>query len=216
MGQPKKVKPTLLDTSYDWGAFGSADKDNFYFSDQTESNLGNTRAGISQFVTEMLNPAYGNTSFAERQALAQQNNQEYANQLGRQAIMRGSRGNATQNILNSLNANQTALDQRALIDENSRIQNILNALSGIEGNYWNQGNAMGNNILQRYTTNVARQNAANEQNVANYNAWRDNLWQGTGGAIGAAIGAYFGGGAGAAAGMQAGTSAGGMLEGMAS
>lgn len=216
MGQPKKVKPTLLDTSYDWGAFGSADKDNFYFSDQTESNLGTARSGISQYVSEMLNPSYTNQSFANRQALQRLNNQAYAEELGQQAIARGARGNATQNILNSLNANQYLKDQQAMVNENSRIQNILNALSGIEGNYWNQGNAMSNNILQRYTTNVARQNAANEQNVANYNAWRDNLWQGTGGAIGAAIGAYFGGGAGAGIGAQAGSSAGGMLEGMAS
>lgn len=214
MGKPKKVKPTLLDTSYDWGAFGSADKDNFYFNDQTESNLETARSGISQYVSEMLNPSYTNQSFANRQALQRLNNQAYAEELGQQAIARGARGNATQNILNSLNANQYLKDQQALVNENSRIQNILNALSGIEGNYWNQGNAMSNNILQRYTTNVARQNAANEQNVANYNAWRDNLWQGTGGAIGAAIGAYFGGGAGAGIGAQAGSSAGGMLEGL--
>lgn len=216
MGKPKKVEPTLLDTSYDWGAFGTADKDSFYFNDQTESNLGTARGGISQYVSEMLNPSYTNQSFANRQAQQLANNQAYAEELGRQAIQRGYRGNATQNILNSLNANQYMNDQKALINENTRINNILSALSGIESNYWNQGNAMGNNILQRYTTNVARQNAANEQNVSNYNAWRNNLWQGTGGAIGAAIGAYFGGGAGAAAGMQAGTSAGGMLEGMAS
>lgn len=216
MGKPKKIEPTLLDTNYDWGQFGSADKNGFYLNDTAQQNLNSSQQGLYQYVNELIKPSYSNTSFANRQAEIDQNNQEYARQLGQQAIARGYRGNATQNILNSLNANRNTNMQQALIDEEARIRNIISQLSGIESNYWNQGNTMANNIMQRYTTNVERQNQARAQNVANYNAWRDNLFTGTGGAIGTAIGAYFGGGAGAAIGGQAGSQAGSTLSNLSS
>lgn len=212
MGKPKKVEPTLLDTNYNWGQFGSADKNGFYLNDTAQQNLNSSQEGLYQYVNELINPSYYNTSFVNRQAQIDQNNQEYARQLGQQAIARGYRGTATQNILNSLNANRNANMQQALVDEDARVRNIISKLSGIEGNYWNQGNAMANNIMQRYTTNVARQNEANATNVANYNAWRDNLFSGTGGLVGSAIGAYFGGPVGAAIGGQAGSQAGSMVE----
>lgn len=211
MGKPKKVEPTLLDTNYNWGPFGTADKNGFYLNNNAQQNLNSTQQGLYQYANELINPSYSNESFANRQAQIDQSNQEYARQLGQEALARGYRGTATQNILNSLNANRNANMQQALIDEDSRIRNIISQLSGIESNYWNQGNTMANNIMQRYNTNVGRQNEANAKNVSNYNAWRDNLFAGTGGLIGSAIGAYIGGGAGAAVGGQAGSTAGSAL-----
>lgn len=211
MGKPTKVKPTLLDTNYNWGTFGSANQGGFTFNNESQQNLTNAQSGLYQYVNELINPSYYNTSFVNRQDEIDRNNQEYAKQLGQEAIARGYRGTATQNILNSINANRNTNMQQALVDEDSRVRNIISKLAGIESNYWGQGNAMANNIMQRYTTNVGRRNEANATNVANYNAWRDNLFSGTGGLIGAAIGAYFGGPAGAAIGGQAGSSAGSMV-----
>lgn len=211
MGKPKKVEPTLLDTSYNWGQFGNSAQGGFTFNNETQQSINNAQNGLYQYVNELINPSYYNTSFANRQAQIDQNNQEYARQLGQEVLSRGYRGTATQNILNSLNANRNSNMQQALVDEDARVRNIISKLAGIEGNYWNQGNAMANNIMQRYTTNIGRQNDANATNVANYNTWRDNLFAGTGGLIGSVIGAYFGGGAGAALGGQVGSTAGSAL-----
>lgn len=215
MGQPKEVQPVLLNTDYNWGPFGSASQGSYTLSDNAQQSLNNAQSGLNQYVNELITPSYTNRSFAQRQSALDQNNQEYARQLGNQAMARGYRGNATQNILNSLNANRNDTMRQAMIDEDSRIRNILSHLSSTEGNYWNQANTMANNIMQRYVTNVARQNEANATNTANYNAWRDNLFSGTGGAIGAAIGAYFGGGQGAALGAGLGSQAGGMAGNLA-
>lgn len=211
MGKPKKVEPTLLDTNYNWGPFGSASQGSFYLSNDAQQSLDNAQQGLYQYANELINPSYANESFANRQAIMDRNNQEYARQLGQQALARGYRADSTQKILNSLAANRNTNMQQAMVDENSRLNNIISQLSNIESNYWNQGNAMANNIMQRYTTNVGRQNEANATNVANYNAWRDNLFSGTGGLIGSAIGAYFGGPTGAALGGQVGSQAGGMV-----
>lgn len=215
MGKPKEIQPALLSTDYDWGPFGSASQNSYSLSDNAQQSLNATQSGLNQYVNELINPSYANGSFVQRQNILDQNNQEYARQLGNQAIARGYRGNATQNILNSLNANRNDTMRQAMVDEDSRVRNILSRLSTTEGNYWNQANTMANNIMQRYITNVARQNEANAKNVENYNAWRDNLFSGTGGAIGAAIGAYFGGGQGAALGAGLGSQAGGMVGSLA-
>lgn len=211
MGKPKEIQPVLLDTDYSWGPFGSATKDGYSLSDAGQQSLDIAQGGLNQYVNELISPSYSNNSFVNRQNVLNQNNEAYASVLGNQAMARGARGNATQNILNNLRANQQNSARRAMVDENARIRNIISRLSATEGNYWNQANTMADNLMRRYVTNVARQNEANAQNVANYNAWRDNLFAGTGGAIGTAIGAYFGGGAGAAMGNAAGQQAGGMV-----
>lgn len=211
MGKPKKVEPTLLDTNYNWGPFGSSSQNSFGLSENAQQSLDNAQQGLYQYANELINPSYANESFANRQAIMDRNNQEYARQLGQQALARGYRADSTQKILNSLAANRNTNMQQAMVDENSRLNNIISQLSNIESNYWNQGNAMANNIMQRYTTNVGRQNEANAQNVSNYNTWRDNMFSGTGGLIGSAIGAYFGGPMGASLGGQAGSQVGGMV-----
>jgi hypothetical protein len=63
----------------------------------------------------------------------------------------------------------------AMTNEDSRVRNILSALSGVEGNYFNQANTMANNILDRSKTNVGILNAANAANTEAYNQWRNNM-----------------------------------------
>ena len=114
---------------------------------------------------------------------------QYARQLGAQAMARGARGSATQNILNSIAANRNANLQQAMTQEDARVRNILNALSGVEGNYFNMGNTMANNILSRALANQGALNTANIANTNAYNEWVSNLLGGGAKIGGAAIGA---------------------------
>jgi len=175
MGEPKKVEPAKVSESYNWGDFGSADKNGVNLGAISRQNLNTAQTGMSQYLNELINPSYNSESFRARQALLDQSNQQYANQLGANAINRGARGSATQSILNSIMANRNNDMRNAMTQEDSRVRNILSALSGTETNYFNQANTMANNILDRVKTNAGFQNSANATNVANYNKWRNNL-----------------------------------------
>lgn len=192
MGQPSKVEATKVNENYNWGEFGSANQNGVELSPITSQNVKTTQQGISQYLDELINPSYDNASFRARQDLLDQSNDIYARQLGAQAIARGARGSATQNILNSVMANRNNDMRSAMTAEDARIQNILSALSGIEGNYWQQSNAMANNILNRATTNAAAQNTANMTNTNNYNAWKNNLISGAASIAGAMVGGPMG------------------------
>lgn len=188
MGKPKSIKPATVDTTYSWGEFGGANQNGAYFNPTTSSNIQTTQSGISQYLNELINPSYESESFKARQSLLDQSNDQYARQLAAQAIERGARGSATQNILDSIAANRDNQMRQAMTQEDSRIQNILSALSGIEGNYFNQGNVMANNILQRATANQQAQQQANIANANAYNQWRNNLLSGAAGLAGAGVG----------------------------
>ena len=175
MGKPRSISPAQVDTNYNWGEFGSANKSGINFNPTMTSNIQTTQQGIGQYLNELINPSYENESFKARQALIDASNQQYANQLGAQAMARGARGSATQNILNSIAANRNIDLQQAMVNEDARVQNILNALSGIEGNYFNMGNTMANNILSRATANQQAQQQANIANAQAYNQWKNNL-----------------------------------------
>ena len=178
MGKPRSVSPAQVGTDYNWGEFGSANANGVNLSPMATSNIQTTQSGIGQYLNELINPSYSNESFRARQELIDASNRQYANQLGAQAIARGARGSATQNILNSIAANRNMDLRQAMTQEDARVQNILSALSGIEGNYFNQANTMGNNILQRV---LANQNAQQQANIANtnaYNSWKNNLISG--------------------------------------
>lgn len=192
MGKPSKIEAAKVNESYDWGEFGSAGKGGVNLSPTASQNVKTTQQGIAQYLDELLNPSYDNASFKARQELLDQSNNVYAQQLGAQAMSRGARGNATQAILNSVMANRSNDMRNAMTTEDARIQNILSALSGIEGNYFNQTNAMANNILQRATTNAAAQNSANITNANNYNAWKNNLISGAASIAGAMVGGPMG------------------------
>lgn len=199
MGKPSKVEAAKVNENYDWGEFGSASNGGVRLSPMASQNVQTTQAGINQYLNELINPSYDNESFRARQTLLDQSNDLYAQRLGAQAMARGARGNATQAILNSVMANRANGMRNAMASEDQRIQNILSTLSGIEGNYWQQSNAMANNILQRATTNAAAQNAANVANTNNYNAWKNNLISGAatiaGAIVGGPMGAALAGGA---------------------
>lgn len=199
MGKPSKIEAAKVNENYDWGEFGSAGKGGVVLSPMANRNIQTTQAGINQYLQELINPSYDNASFKARQDLLDQSNDIYAQRLGAEAMSRGARGNATQAILNSVMANRANNMRSAMTAEDARIQNILSALSGIEGNYWQQSNAMANNILQRATTNAAAQNAANVANTNNYNAWKNNLIGGAatiaGALVGGPMGAALAGGA---------------------
>ena len=81
-----------------------------------------------------------------------------------------------------------------MTQEDARVRNILSSLSGIEGNYFNMGNTMANNILQRATANQQAQQQANIANANAYNQWKNNLISGAAALGGAALGAGLGGG----------------------
>ena len=197
MGQPSDITPATVNTNYSWGEFGSADRNRVNLSPMASSTVRDTQGGINQYVNELINPSYDNESFRARQAILDANNRQFANQLGAQAIARGARGSATQNILNSIMANRNTDMRGAMTSEDQRVQNILSALSGIEGNYFNQGNTMAGNILDRARINVATENAANTANTNAYNAWRNNLISGVasvaGGVMGGPMGAALAG-----------------------
>lgn len=193
MGKPNKIKAAQVGTDYNWGEFGSANAGGVNLSPMATSNVQTTQSGIGQYLNELINPSYDNESFRARQELLDASNRQYANQLGAQAMARGARGSATQNILNSIAANRNMDMRQAMTAEDARVQNILSALSGIEGNYWQQANGMGNNILQRALGN---QGALQQANIANnnaYNAWKNNLISGAAGLVGSLGGAALGG-----------------------
>lgn len=175
MGQPKALKPKTIQSSYDWGDFGSATESGVNLSPTARANTLTAQSGINQYLNELINPSYNSESFRARQELLDANNRQYANQLGAQALARGARGSATQNILNSVMANRSNQMRGAMTNEDSRVRNILSALSGVEGNYFNQANTMANNILDRSKTNVGILNAANAANTEAYNQWRNNM-----------------------------------------
>lgn len=178
MGKPKSVSPAQVGTNYNWGEFGSANAGGVNLSPMATSNIRTTQSGIGQYLNELINPSYDNESFRARQELIDASNRQYANQLGAQAMARGARGSATQNILNSIAANRNTDLRQAMTQEDARVQNILSALSGIEGNYFNQANTMGNNILQRVLANQGAQQQANIANTNAYNQWKNNLISG--------------------------------------
>ena len=196
MGKPRNVKAAQVGTDYNWGEFGSADKSGVNFNPTMTSNIQTAQSGIGQYLNELINPSYDNESFRARQELLDANNRQYANQLGAQAMERGARGSATQNILNSIAANRNNDLRNAMTQEDARVRNILSSLSGIEGNYFNMGNTMANNILQRATANQQAQQQANIANANAYNQWKNNLISGAASLGGAALGAGLGWGAG--------------------
>jgi hypothetical protein len=189
MGKPKKVQAAQVGTDYNWGEFGSANANGVNLSPMATSNIRTTQSGIGQYLNELINPSYDNESFRARQELIDASNRQYANQLGAQAMARGARGSATQNILNSIAANRNTDLRQAMTQEDARVQNILSALSGIEGNYFNQANTMGNNILQRVLANQGAQQQANIANTNAYNQWKNNLISGAASVGGLALGA---------------------------
>lgn len=211
--KPKEIEAVKVPETYNWGEFGSADSSGVNFSPLISSNIQTTQSGINQYLNELINPSYNNESFRARQELLDASNRQYANQLGANAIARGARGSATQNILNSIAANRNIDMRQAMTQEDARVQNILNALSGIEGNYFNMGNTMANNILQRATANQAAQQQANIANTQAYNQWKNNLISGVASIVGALGGSALGGPLGGAAlgGLLGGAASGGPL-----
>ena len=200
MGKPAEIKPAQVSTDYNWGEFGSANAGGVNLSPMATSNVRTTQSGIGQYLNELINPSYNNESFRARQELIDASNRQYANQLGAQAMARGARGSATQNILNSIAANRNIDMQQAMVNEDARVQNILNALSGVEGNYFNMGNTMANNILSRATANQQAQQQANIANAQAYNQWKNNLISGAASLVGTIGGAALGGPLGASLG----------------
>lgn len=192
MGMPSDITPAYVKTNYSWGEFGNADKNRVNLSPTATATVRDTQAGINQYVNELITPSYDNESFKARQAILDANNRQFANQLGAQAIARGARGSATQNILNSIMANRNTDMRGAMTSEDQRVQNILSALSGIEGNYWQQSNAMAGNILDRARIDAAAENAANTANANAYNAWRNNIISGVASVAGGVIGGPMG------------------------
>lgn len=189
MGKPKKIQAAQVGTDYNWGEFGSANAGGVNLSPMATSNIRTTQSGIGQYLNELINPSYDNESFRARQELIDASNRQYANQLGAQAMARGARGSATQNILNLIAANRNMDMRQAMTQEDARVQNILSALSGIEGNYFNQANTMGNNVLQRVLANQGAQQQANIANTNAYNSWKNNLISGAASVGGLALGA---------------------------
>lgn len=188
MGKPKDVQAAKVGTDYNWGDFGSADKNGVNLGAVPAANLKTAQLGTSQYLDELLNPSYNNESFKARQDILDLNNQQYANQLGANAIDRGARGSATQNILNSIMANRNNDMRSAMTNEDSRIRNILAQTQGVEGNYFNQSNTMANNILQRVMGNQGAQNQANQANTQARNQWVNGLISAGGSLAGAGLG----------------------------
>lgn len=153
------------------------------------STIRDTQGGINQYVNELINPSYSNESFRARQELLDASNQQYARELGAQAMERGARGSATQNILNAIAANRNTDMRQAMTQEDARVQNIINSLLGTESNYFGQANTMGSNILQRVLANQQTQQQAEIANKNAYNQWRNNLISGAASVAGAGLGA---------------------------
>lgn len=218
--KPSKVRADTIGTDYNWGEFGSADSSGVNFSPNATQTISDTQAGLNQYVNELINPSYDNESFRARQELLDASNQRYANQLAANAMERGARGSVTQGILNAIAANRNNDMRSAMTQEDARVQNIINALTGVENNYFNQGNTMANNILTRVRANQDAQNKANILNASYKNQyksavdkWKQGIYSSIGEAVGAAIGSM-GGPMGAYAGGQAGKVLGGASQGV--
>lgn len=190
MGKPKDIKPAQTAETYNWGSFGSADSGGVHLSNAANKNIATTQTGITQYLNELINPSYDNESFRARQSLLDDSNSVYAQRLGAEAMARGARGNAVQAILNSIAANRNDNMRTAMVDEDTRVRNILSALSGVENNYFTQSNTMANNILDRVRANLNAQNEANKANAQAENSWTSNLWSGGAQILAAIAGAY--------------------------
>jgi len=188
MGKPKAIEPAKISEDYNWGDFGSANAQGVNLSPMVSQNVQTTQSGIGQYLNELINPSYSNESFRARQELIDASNRQYANQLGAQAMARGARGSATQNILNSIVANRNTDLRNAMTQEDARVQNILNQLAGLESGYFNMGNTMASNILDRVKTNAGYQQQANVANAQAYNQWKNNLISGATSLAGAGLG----------------------------
>ena len=188
MGKPKNIEAAKVGENYNWGEFGGANANGVSLSPMASASVQDAQRGINQYLNELINPSYSNESFRARQELLDASNRQYANQLGAEAIARGARGSATQSILNSIMANRNNDMRNAMTQEDARVQNILNSLAGIEGNYFNQANTMGNNILQRVLGNQQAQNQVNIANTNAYNQWKNNLISGVASIAGAGLG----------------------------
>lgn len=175
MGKPKNIEATKIGENYNWGEFGGANASGVNLSPMATSTIRDTQSGLNQYVNELINPSYNNESFRARQELLDASNRQYANQLGAQAIERGARGSATQNILNSIAANRNMNMRQAMTEEDARVQNIINSLMGVENNYFGQANTMADNILNRVNANADRQQAVNVVNTQARNQWANNL-----------------------------------------
>lgn len=175
MGKPKNVEASKIGENYNWGEFGGANASGVNFSPMATSTIRDTQSGLNQYVNELINPSYDNESFRARQELLDASNRQYANQLGAQAIERGARGSATQNILNSIAANRNMNMRQAMTEEDARVRNIINSLMGVESNYFGQANTMADNILNRVNANADRQQQANVINTQARNQWANNL-----------------------------------------
>lgn len=197
MGKPKSAKATTISENYNWGPMGSANAQGVSLSPTASSNVSTAQTGISQYLDELINPSYNSQSFRARQEMLDESNRQYANELGANAIARGARGSATQNILASVMANRNNDMRSAMTNEDARVQNILNSLAGIESNYFNQANTMANNILSRVHGNQAAKNAVAQYNTNAYNAWKNNLLSGAASLAGTVGGAIVGGPVGA-------------------
>ena len=175
MGKPKNVEASKIGENYNWGEFGGANASGVNFSPMATSTIRDTQSGLNQYVNELINPSYDNESFRARQELLDASNRQYANQLGAQAIERGARGSATQNILNSIAANRNMNMRQAMTEEDARVRNIINSLMGVESNYFGQANTMADNILNRVNANANRQQEVNKINTQARNQWANNL-----------------------------------------
>ena len=188
MGKPKEVTAAKVSENYDWGDFGSANASGVNLSPMASESVRDAQSGINQYLNELINPSYGSESFKARQDLIDTNMRQAANQFAANAISRGARGSATNAILNSLAANRNTQLRQAMTEEDARLRNVLSSLQGVEGNYFNMGNTMAQNILDRVKANQANQQRVNEINTANRNAWEQNLWQSGASIAGSLIG----------------------------
>ena len=190
MGKPKQAEKALVDTNYNWGDFGSANESGVNLSPMASNTIQNTQSGIGQYMSELINPSISNASFMARQNFSDQNNRAYAEELARNAMNKGYRGSVLDQALISLDANRANNMSQNLVNESSRVQKILSALSGIEGNYFNQADTLRSNILQRLQGNQGITQDVNKLNTSGYNTWKSNLLSGTAGTVGSLAGAY--------------------------
>lgn len=190
MGKPSKISAAKVSENYDWGDFGSANASGVNLSPMASQSVQDAQSGINQYLNELINPSYGSESFKARQDLIDTNMRQAANQYAANAISRGARGSATNAILNSLAANRNTQLRQAMTEEDARLRNVLNSLQGVEGNYFNMGNTMAQNILNRVTANQGAQNAVNVANTQAENAWRNNLINAGASIAGMGLGAY--------------------------
>ena len=188
MGKPKAAQAAKISTDYNWGDFGSANASGVNLSPMASQTIGSTQSGLNQYVNELINPSYDSESFRARQELLDASNRQYANQLGAAAMERGARGSATQALLNSIAANRNNQMRQAMTEEDARVQNIINSLMGVESNYFNQGNTMAQNILNRVSQNAGYQQQANLMNTQARNQWANNLMNAGAGLVGAGLG----------------------------